>query len=201
MIMPFLFNIRDKVRPLNQLTDEQLMQRVAAKDDDRAFDELYHRHARRVMGFFYRQMNRDEERASDLMQDTLMRVWTARQRWNVDTEFLPWLFTIAFNICKNEYRHHGYKADYEQHVLHTQDEDCADDAELEIDAKFFDKALQSVLDSMPPEMRTLFSLRFEEELSVPQISVVMGIPQGTVKSRIHSLTRTLKEKLKEYGNI
>lgn len=123
MIMPFLFNIRDKVRPLNQLTDEQLMQRVAAKDDDRAFDELYHRHARRVMGFFYRQMNRDEERASDLMQDTLMRVWTARQRWNVDTEFLPWLFTIAFNICKNEYRHNGYKADYEQHVLHTQDED------------------------------------------------------------------------------
>ena len=121
MIMPFLFNIRDKVRPLNQLTDEQLMQRVAAKDDDRAFDELYHRHARRVMGFFYRQMNRDEERASDLMQDTLMRVWTARQRWNTDTEFLPWLFTIAFNICKNEYRHNGYKADYEQHVLHTQD--------------------------------------------------------------------------------
>ena len=71
MIMPFLFNIRDKVRPLNQLTDEQLMQRVAAKDDDRAFDELYHRHARRVMGFFYRQMNRDEERASDMMQTSV----------------------------------------------------------------------------------------------------------------------------------
>ncbi|MBQ0021873.1 MAG: sigma-70 family RNA polymerase sigma factor [Prevotellaceae bacterium] len=201
MIIPFLFNIRNKVLPLYKLTNEQLMERVCANDDDKAFDELYHRHARRVMGFFYRQMNHDEERASDLMQDTFMRAWTNRQRWKAEKEFLPWLFTIAFNISKNEYRHNGYKTDYEQHVLNTQDEDYADDAELEIDAEIFDKALQSVLDTMPPEMRTLFSLRFEEELTIPQISDIMGIPQGTVKSRLHSLTRILKEKLKQYGNI
>lgn len=186
---------------LHKFTDEQLMERVSANDDDRAFDELYHRHARRVMGFFYRQMNHDEERASDLMQDTFMRVWTARQRWNGETEFLPWMFTIAYNICKNEYRHNGYKTDYEQYVLNKLEEDYADDAEMGIDAEIFDKALQSVLDTMPPDMRTLFSMRFEEELTVPQISIVMGIPQGTVKSRIHSLTRILKDKLKQYGNV
>lgn len=186
---------------LHKFTDEQLMERVSANDDDRAFDELYHRHARRVMGFFYRQMNHDEERASDLMQDTFLRVWAARQLWTGETEFLPWIFTIAYNICKNEYRHNGYKTDYEQYVLSTQEEDYADDADVEIDAEIFDKALQSVLDTMPPDMRTLFSMRFEEELTVPQISIVMGIPQGTVKSRIHSLTRILKDKLKQYGNI
>ena len=38
------------------LSDEDLMKRVASKDDDRAFDELYHRHARRVMGFLMRQL-------------------------------------------------------------------------------------------------------------------------------------------------
>lgn len=187
--------------PFHKLTDEQLMERISTNDDDRAFDELYHRHAHRVMGFLYRQINYDEERASDLMQDTFMRVWTNRQRWKAGNEFLPWLFTIAFNICKNEYRSNGYKTEYEQHVLHTQGEDYTDDAELEIDAEFFDKALQSVLDSMPPEMRVLFSLRFEEELTVPQISGIMEIPQGTVKSRLHTLTRILKEKLKQYGNI
>lgn len=195
MIFPLIFH------SLHALTDEQLMERVSANDDDRAFDELYHRHARRVMGFFYRQMNHDEERASDLMQDTFMRAWVNRQRWKVEEEFLPWLFTIAFNICKNEYRHNGYKTDYEQHVLHTQNEDYTDDAELEIDAEIFDKALQSILDTMPPEMRTLFSLRFEEELTVPQISDIMGVPQGTIKSRLHSLTRILKNRLKQYGNI
>lgn len=195
MIFPMFFH------PLHKRSDEQLMERISVNDDDRAFDELYHRHARRVMGFLYRQMNHDEERASDLMQDTFMRVWTNRQRWKAGKEFLPWLFTIAFNICKNEFRHNGYKTDYEQHVLHTQGEDYADDTELEIDVEIFDKALQSVLNTMPPEMRTLFSLRFEEELSVPQISGIMEIPQGTVKSRLYSLTRILKEKLKQYGNI
>lgn len=195
MIFPMFFH------PLHKRSDEQLMERISVNDDDRAFDKLYHRHARRVMGFLYRQMNHDEERASDLMQDTFMRVWANRQRWKAGKEFLPWLFTIAFNICKNEFRHNGNKTDYEQHVLHTQGEDYADDTELEIDVEKFDKALQSVLNTMPPEMRTLFSLRFEEELSVPQIAEIMNIPQGTVKSRIHSLTRILKDKLKQYGNI
>lgn len=195
MILPMFFH------PLHKLTNEQLMERVSASDDDRAFDELYHRHARRVMGFFYRQLNHDEALAADFCQDTFMRAWAGRQRWKAGEEFLPWLFTIAFNICKNEYRHDGYKTDYEQHVLHTQGEDCADDAEVEIDARIFDEALQSVLEAMPPEMRTLFSLRFEEELTVPHISEIMNIPQGTIKSRLHTLTRILKDKLKEYGNI
>lgn len=188
-------------KSLDSLSDAELMQRVSVNDDDRAYDELYHRYARRMMGFFYRQMNHDEERASDLTQDTFMRVWANRQRWINGNEFLPWLFTIAYNICKNEYRHHEYKTDYEQNVIYTQDEGYTDDAEVEIDAQIFNKALQVELDSMAPEMRTLFSLRFEEELSVPQIAEIMNIPQGTVKSRIHSLTRILKDKLKQYGNI
>lgn len=194
MILPLFKSLRS-------LTDAQLMQRVSTKDDDRAFDELYRRHARRVMGFFYRQMRRDEERASDLMQDTFMRVWAGRQRWSSDAEFLPWLFTIAYNICKNEYRHLDYQSDYEQHVHQTQDEDQEAEAEVALDSRIFDQALRTLLDEMPPDARTLFALRFEEELSVPQIAEVMGIPQGTVKSRIHTLTRTLKEKLKQYGNI
>ena len=103
--------ISKSFHPLRSLSNEQLMDRVSANDDDRAFDELYHRFARRMMGFFYRQMNHDEERASDLMQDTFLRVWGARLRWKTDTEFLPWIFTIAYNICKNEYRHSDYKTD------------------------------------------------------------------------------------------
>ena len=55
------------------LSDEDLMKRVASKDDDRAFDELYHRHARRVMGFLMRQLD-DSEKAADLVQDAFMQL-------------------------------------------------------------------------------------------------------------------------------
>ena len=61
-------------KPLSSLTDDELMQKVSEKDDDRAFGELYHRHARRLMGFFFRQLERDEALASDFTQAAFMRV-------------------------------------------------------------------------------------------------------------------------------
>ena len=75
MIISHLF------KPLSALTDEELMLRVGSKDDDRAYDELYHRHARRLMGFFYRQTGGHEPLAAALTQDTIMTVWTARERF------------------------------------------------------------------------------------------------------------------------
>lgn len=193
--------ILDLFRPLNSLTDEQLMQRVARKGDDRAFDELYRRHARRLMGFFFRQLRRDEALAADLTQDTFLRVWSKRERWQAEAEFLPWLFAIAYNLCKNEYRHQDYQTDFEQHLLHTQTEEQEADMELQLDSAAFDQALYELIDTLRPDMRTLFSLRFEEELTVPQIAGIIGIPQGTVKSRLYSLTQTLKQKLKLYDTI
>ena len=78
------------------------MCRVSSKDDDRAFDELYHRHARRVMGFLVRQLS-DEDRAADLVQDAFMRVWSSRERYMSGADFSTWLFSIAYNLVKYEY--------------------------------------------------------------------------------------------------
>ena len=56
-------------KPLASLTDDELMTMVSSKDDDRAYGELYRRHARRLMGFFFRQVGKDEAAAADLVQD------------------------------------------------------------------------------------------------------------------------------------
>jgi RNA polymerase sigma-70 factor (ECF subfamily) len=57
------------------------------------------------------------------------------------------------------------------------------------------------LEKLPPESRLLFSLRFEEELAVPQIAEIMAIPEGTVKSRLFALTQSLKQKLNHHDTI
>lgn len=181
-------------KPLSSFTDDELMQRVSEKDDDRAFGELYHRHARRLMGFFFRQLERDEALASDFMQDAFMRVWTARDKF-AGTSFRTWLFTIAFNLLKNHYRHAEHQKQFEQFVsLH---QSTTEDSKIieQLDDEAFDKALRQELEHMSSDARLLFSLRFEEELSVPQIAEVMAIPEGTVKSRLYTLTQTLKKKL------
>ena len=181
-------------KPLSSFTDDELMQKVSEKDDDRAFGELYHRHARRLMGFFFRQLERDEDLASDFMQDAFMRVWTARDKFT-GTSFRTWLFTIAFNLLKNHYRHAEHQKQFEQFVsLH---QPTTEDSKIieQLDDEAFDRALKQELERMSSDARLLFSLRFEEELSVPQIAEVMAIPEGTVKSRLYTLTQSLKKKL------
>ena len=202
------------------LTDEQLMARVSGKDDERAYDELYRRHARRLMGFFLRQLNHDEALAADLTQDTFLRVWANRNnfvaeksssfyslegapirersplpkgRAGGESSFSPWLFRIAYNLCKNRYRHLAYEQAYEQEVKHTEQEAEDNTFDMQIDRDTFDRALQAELTKLPPDQRLLFSLRFEEDLSVPQIATIIGIPEGTVKSRLHSLTKRLRQ--------
>ena len=80
----------------------------------------------------------------------------------------------------------------------TTTEEQDDELELHMDNKRFDEALRTELSLLDADSRLLFSLRFEEEMTVPQIAKVMNIPEGTVKSRQHTIVRNLKNKLKIY---
>ena len=200
------------MKPLGSLTDDELMQRVSGKDDDRAYGELYHRHARRLMGFLYRQMNGDEALAADLCQDAFMRVWTARDKFlrsvdaqsagqNAGSSFRTWLLTIAYNLVKNHYRHSEHQKQYELFTKQT-GEAVADNNIIDrMDSDAFDQVLRQLLEKLPPESRLLFSLRFEEELTIPQIAAVMTLPEGTVKSRLYTLTQTLRQKLNHHDTV
>lgn len=188
------------LKPLGSLTDEELMQRVSSKDDDRAYGELYHRHARRLMGFLYRQMNGDEALAADLTQDAFMRVWTARERFS-GPSFRTWLLTIAYNLVKGHYRHSEHQKQYELFTKQTGEEVADNDIIDKMTSEAFDQALRQLLEKLPPEGRLLFSFRFEEELTVPEIAALMELPEGTIKSRLYTLTQTLRQKLNRHEDF
>ena len=88
---------------LSTQTDEQLMQR-AAHGSKRAFEELYNRHARRLQGFFTRRLGDDADLAADFMHDTFLRLYAAREKYHEGSNFRAWLYTIAYNLCKNHLR-------------------------------------------------------------------------------------------------
>lgn len=188
------------LKSLRSLTDDELMQRVSSKDDDRAYNELYHRHARRLMGFFFRQLGGDEALAADLTQDAFMRIWMAREKF-AGTSFRTWLLTIAYNLAKNHFRHSEHHRQYEQFIMQNQEEITESNIFQQLEDEAFDQALKQELETMSQESRLLFSLRFEEELTIPQIALVMTLPEGTVKSRLHTLTQTLKQKLNQDDNL
>ena len=183
------------LKPLRQLTDEQLMARAKA-GNDAAFEELYHRFARRLKGFFFLQLGGDEELAADATHDVFLRAYEARNRYQEGKSVSTWLFTIAYNICRNHYRSNAY----ETQLSATLDAEPISDEQIEVqlDAAALDDALAQVLSELPPPLHQLFSLHYQEELTIPQVAEIVGIPEGTVKSRLHKTMNIIRKKLKRY---
>ena len=185
------------LKPLRQQTDEQLMARAAAGSDT-AFEELYRRYARRLKGFFFMQLGGDEELAADATHDAFLRAYEARGRYQDGRKVDTWLFTIAYNICKNHYRSNAYEAQ----LLASLDAEpvSSQQIEVELDAAMLDEALAQVLNDLPAPLHQIFSLHYQEELTIPQIAEIAGIPEGTVKSRLHKTMNIIRKKLKNYAN-
>ena len=185
------------LKPLRQQTDEQLMTR-AATGSDTAFEELYRRYARRLKGFFFMQLGGDEELAADATHDVFLRAYEARDRYQEGRKVDTWLFTIAYNICRNHYRSNAYEA---QLMASLDAEPVTDQQiEVELDAALLDEALAQVLSELPAPLHQLFSLHYQEELTIPQIAEIVGIAEGTVKSRLHKTMNIIRNKLKNYAN-
>ena len=179
---------------LSAQTDEQLMLR-AAHGSDRAFEELYNRHARRLQGFFVRRLAADSDLAADFMHDTFLRLYAAREHYHEGRHFRAWLYTIAYNLCKNHFRNQFVMvADEGEDVV------ADTDLELETDATILRDAIRDVLSRLPQPLAMLFSLHYEEELTVPQIAQITSLPEGTVKSRLHKTMNIIKQQLKQYEN-
>ena len=176
-------------------SDEELMAQVKGGSDS-AFDELYQRYARRLNGFFFCQLGGDEERAADAVQDVMLRLYEARGRYRVGESVATWVFAMAYNLCKNQYRH----LEHEQNYLALLDAEPITESRVEVqmDRQQLEEALQQVLSSLAPPLRMLFSLRYEEDLTVPQIAKIQELPEGTVKSRLHKTMTIIRNKLKEY---
>lgn len=183
------------LKPLRGQSDEQLMTR-AATGSDTAFEELYRRYARRLKVFFFLQLGGDEELAADATHDVFLRAYEARNRYEEGRQFDTWLFTIAYNICKNQYRSNAYEAQ----LLASLDAEPTSDQQIEVDldATMLDEALAQVLSELPTPLHQLFSLHYQEDLTIPQIAEIIGIPEGTVKSRLHKTMNIIRKKLKQY---
>ena len=165
-------------------------------DSDNWQKALYDRYARRLQGFFLRQLGHDAQAAADATHDTFLRAFEASERLSDNGNEAAWLFTIAYNLLRNRYRHRAYETDYLAQLDRQPMEE--QQIELRLDQQTLLAALGKVLDGLPPPLRLLFSLRHEEELPVPQVAEILQIPEGTVKSRLHKTMTIIRKQLKEY---
>jgi len=179
-----------------EISDEILIKRVSALDED-AFTQLYQRYAPRMLRYFYRMLNQDEELAQDFVQDLFLKLIEKADRFDARHKFSTWIFTLAANMCKNEYRKRNIRdqfkvnQSYNESVLNPRIED-------HIDQQAFSQELTQALERLSPDQKNAFILRYQEGLSVKEISQISRCAQGTVKSRIYYGLKKLANNLAVY---
>lgn len=169
------------------------------RGDKRAFDTIYTRYSGALMRYFHRMLWRDKEKAEDFVQDFFMKIIKQPEAFDSKRKFSTWMYSVANNMCKNEYRRMGIRkpAEFES-VSGTLFSDHPD-AGKRIDRKMFMNSLGAELERMEETHRSVFVLRFEENLSIREIADILGISEGTVKSRIFYTLRKLADRLKVYA--
>ena len=183
-------------------SDKELILRFQ-QGDELAYVELVNRYRNRLINFVFRFVGTKEE-SEDIVQDTFVKLYEKKDYYRPINEFSTWIFTIASNLAKTELRKRKRRKtsslsdlglenkDFDVPVQDTTDEETLDE--------FADSQIQDAIQSLQIHFRTALILRDIEELSYEEISKILDVPLGTIKSRINRARLQLQEKLKSVYN-
>jgi RNA polymerase sigma-70 factor (ECF subfamily) len=180
-------------------SDEKLILRFQ-EGDINAYNELVKRYKDRLLNFVLRYFN-NVEQAEDVVQDTLIKLYTHASYYKNVAKFSTWIFTIAKNNALTELRKNKRK---KTDSLWTDDGQVIDinSKEESLDSKVQNEIaidqLNKFLDEIPENFRMAVVLRDFQELSYEEISKILEIPIGTIKSRINRGRIQLAEKMKHF---
>ena len=180
---------------LKKLSDEALMEK-ASQGSERALEVIYHRYSQPLLRYFYRMLWQDKPKAEDFLHDLFIRILDNRTAFDSSRKFSTWLYSIAHNMCKNEYRRQAFRKQANSLIVisdHTHES-----VSNHLDQLAFQQKLDQVLCEEDEDVRAMFSLRFELEMDVSEIARVLQCPEGTVKSRLFYLKKRLASRLQHY---
>jgi RNA polymerase sigma-70 factor (ECF subfamily) len=179
-------------------TDERLMEAIM-RGEKRAFDELYQRYAGPLLGYFMRMLWRDREKSEDFVHDLFAKIVNKPEYFDPTRSFKTWVYSVANNMCKNEYKkaevRKGTRNDLDNHFSLF---DTTANVMNEVQDRFFQNAFVQRMDELDQKHKEVFALRHLDGLSILEIAEVLGVAEGTIKSRLFYATKYLAEKLKEF---
>jgi RNA polymerase sigma-70 factor (ECF subfamily) len=170
-----------------------LLRRIAERSDPEAFRELYEAFGPRVKAYMVRQ-GADAGTAEDLAQETLLTVWRKAALYSGDRGSMStWVFAIARNLRIDRLRREvPWQELPEGRLAEASDEPLPDEAVAEKERQ---QRVQSALAALPPEQKEVVALAYLEGLSHSEIADRLGMPLGTVKSRMRIAYQKIRQTL------
>lgn len=186
--------------------DDHSLLAATREGDEAAFQEIVRRYRNQITNYVYRMID-DYDRAVDIAQETFVRVYMNMERYQATYSFSTYIYRIAHNLAITELRQRkrrrliplptffSDKDSEEVEVdLPDQGQVLADEAIIADERR---QAVTTAIASLPEKYRAALVLCDLEEKSYEEISEVLGLPTGTVKSRINRARNLLKEKLRD----
>ncbi len=190
------------------LSDHRLLE-ATREGDEAAFAEIVRRYRNQITNYTYRMTN-DYELAVDLAQETFMRVYAAAERYQTSYAFSTYIYRIATNLAISELRRrkrrrlvslNGFFGGRDGAPEEAAELDPPDACPLQ-DAALVDgerrAAVARAIATLPEKYRAPLVLRDVEERSYEEIACILGMNEGTVKSRINRARTFLRDKLRAY---
>jgi RNA polymerase sigma-70 factor (ECF subfamily) len=176
-----------------------------------SFDDLYRQYEKNIFNLIYRTIG-DYEDAVDLTSQTFLHALRAFDLFRGDAKAYTWLYRIAVNLCKNYFRKKDSDAKYRFFSLddttkddgETMDRDIEDNTnepERVVENAELQVLLQTAINNLSPDLRTVILLRDVQGLSYQEISDAVGCSLEAVKSRIFRARGQLRKELSPYLHI
>src|SRR5580658_8161144 len=191
----------DKLAGPSGEDEPRFVKRLVARDE-KAFNDLVKAYERRVFALLVRMIGNSAE-AEELAQDVFVQVFKAIGTFRGESKLSTWIYRIAINICKNRTKYLKVRHTNEQDELLEErvpmgDAPRSNVAQIERPDEMFagkqvERIVQQAILELEPSFRECLVLRDVEDLSYEEIGAITGLPEGTVKSRIHRARAQLKE--------
>ena len=191
-------------------SDLEAVTRAAAGDHD-AFRVLVERYQDRAYGLALRVM-RDEEQAKDVVQEAFLKAYRSLGRFEGRSSFYTWFYRVVMNLCIDAKRRQpsGRMVEWDEtHALEAPvgtGLDAIDPARQQASGPSGDleraelrEAIRRAIDGLPDDARQTLLLREVDGLSYSEIAKSLGVPKGTVMSRLHHARRRVRALLAEQG--
>ena len=190
---------------LSKLSDEQLIN-LFQNGNEHAYTKLVHNYKDRLYNYLYGIVH-DVDLAEDLLQETFLKVFTHKDSYKASYKFSTWMYTIGKNLAFTELRKKKRRktqsfSDIESRNDWGQEIQIADPSESidnTISTGEKSRIIQKIICQLPQDFMVVIVFRDIQELSYEDISTIIEVPIGTVKSRINRGREKLRQLLKEKG--
>lgn len=194
---------------ISHMTDEELVMHYLSTDDEAPFEEIVNRYSERIYSIAYRITN-DHHNSEEVLQEVLLILSQKMDSFRLDSKFATWLYRIALNAgyghvrVEKRYEYDISLEDYTPYDYYgslggkVKSKEWINNPYLILYRNEALEIIDRAINELPEKYRIVFHLRDVEQLSGEEVSQILGISVGAIKSRLHRARLFVRDRISDY---